>query len=34
MNTIGFGPKLSREVNYYIIEWFINHILVSDMQLV
>jgi hemerythrin len=30
----GFSPKLSREVNYYISEWFIEHILLLDMQLV
>lgn len=30
----GFSPKLSREVNYYTIEWFIQHILLLDMQLV
>ena len=30
----GFSPKLSREVNYYTIEWFIEHILLLDMQLV
>ncbi len=34
MDTKGFSPKLSREVNYYTIEWFIEHILASDMQLV
>lgn len=30
----GFSPKLSREVNYYIAEWFIQHILLLDMELV
>jgi len=33
LETKGFSPKLSREVNYYTIEWFINHILLLDMQL-
>ena len=28
------ATALSREVNYYIVEWFIQHILLSDMQLV
>ncbi len=34
MQEEGFSPRLSREVNYYIIEWFLEHILESDMQLV
>lgn len=34
LDTHGFSPKLSREVNYYTVEWFIKHILVLDMQLV
>ena len=34
LETKGFSPRLSREVNYYTIEWFIKHILVLDMQLV
>ena len=34
LETNGFTPKLSREVNYYIVKWFIEHILVLDMQLV
>jgi hemerythrin len=34
MKANGFSPELSREVNYYTIEWFIDHILESDMQLV
>jgi len=34
MEVNGFSSKLSREVNYYIVEWFMEHILVSDMQLV
>ncbi len=34
METKGFSHELSREVNYYTIEWFIEHILVSDMKLV
>lgn len=32
--TQGFSEKLSREVNYYTMEWFIDHILDSDMTLV
>jgi len=34
MNTKGFSPELSREVNYYTVEWFIEHILLADMKLV
>lgn len=34
LETYGFSAKLSREVNYYIVEWFIQHILLMDMQLV
>ena len=34
MELQGFSPKLAREVNFYAIEWFIDHILGLDMQLV
>jgi len=34
LKTQGFSEKLSREVNFYAIEWFIDHILGSDMELV
>lgn len=34
MQAVGYSPKLGREVNFYAIEWFIDHILGSDMQLV
>lgn len=30
----GFSDRLSREVNYYTMEWFMEHILESDMILV
>ena len=33
LETKGFSPGLFREVNYYTIEWFIQHILLLDMQL-
>ncbi len=33
MQENGFSERLSREVNFYAIEWFIDHILGSDMQL-
>lgn len=29
----GFSQDLSREVNYYIIEWFVEHIRRADMEL-
>ena len=34
MRTKGFSPQLSREVRYYTVEWFIEHIRLTDMQLV
>lgn len=34
MESEGFSAGLSREVNFYAIEWFVDHILGSDMQLV
>jgi hemerythrin len=34
MKTKGFSPELAREVNYYTVEWFIEHIRVTDMKLV
>ncbi len=34
MKSKGFSPELSREVNYYTVEWFIEHILLADMKLV
>lgn len=34
MKEQGFSPKLSREVNFYAVEWFVDHILGADMQLV
>ena len=34
LETNGFSPELSREVIYYVVEWFIQHILLLDMQLV
>jgi hemerythrin len=34
MKTEGFSIKLSREVNFYTVEWFIDHILSVDMRLV
>lgn len=33
MKTNGFSPSLSREVNYYIIEWFVEHIRLTDKKL-
>ena len=34
MRKEGFSPDLAREVNYYTIEWFIEHIRVADLKLV
>lgn len=34
LETNGFSPELSQQVNYYIVEWFIQHILLLDMQLI
>ena len=34
MKTKGFSSQLSREVNFYTVEWFIEHILQADMKLV
>lgn len=34
MKTQGFSPELSREVNFYTVEWFVEHILETDMKLV
>lgn len=34
LKTKGFSPQLAREVNYYTIEWFIEHIRLTDMKLV
>ena len=34
MRTQGYSPKLAREINYYTIEWFIEHIRITDMKLV
>jgi hemerythrin len=34
MENEGFSPRLAREVNFYAVEWFIDHILGSDMLLV
>jgi hemerythrin len=34
MKTKGFSPELAREVNYYTVEWFVEHIRVTDMKLV
>jgi hemerythrin len=34
MRTNGFSPELSREVHYYTVEWFIEHIRLTDMKLV
>jgi hemerythrin len=33
MRKEGFSPELAREVNYYTIEWFIDHIRVKDVKL-
>lgn len=33
MENTGFSAALAREVNFYAIEWFIDHILDSDMKL-
>ena len=30
----GFSPELAHDVNYYIIEWFVEHIRQADMELV
>ena len=34
MKTRGYSPSLGREVNYYIIEWFVEHIRLTDKKLV
>lgn len=34
LKIYGFAPALAREVNYYTIEWFMDHIRVSDMEVV
>jgi hemerythrin len=34
MKTEGFSTGLSREVDFYTVEWFIEHILLADMRLV
>jgi hemerythrin len=34
MRTKGFSPELSREVRYLTLEWFIEHIRMTDMKLV
>jgi hemerythrin len=34
LKSVGFTPELAREVNYYIIEWFVDHIRQADMELV
>ena len=34
LKTNGYSPDLAREVNYYTIEWFIEHIRLTDMKLV
>ena len=33
MKTGGFSPSLRSEVNYYIIEWFVEHIRLTDKKL-
>ena len=32
--TNGYSSQLAREVNYYMIQWFIEHIRFTDMKLV
>jgi len=34
MRTNGYSPELAREVRYYTVEWFIEHIRLTDMKLV
>ena len=34
LKSVGFSPELAREVNYYIVEWFVDHIRQADMELV
>ena len=33
MKTSGFSSSIGREVNYYIIEWFVEHIRFTDKKL-
>jgi len=33
MRKVGFSPDLAREVNYYTIEWFTDHIRDIDVKL-
>ena len=33
MKTSGFSSSVGREVNYYIIEWFVEHIRFTDKKL-
>jgi hemerythrin len=34
LKAVGFSPGLAHDVNYYIIEWFVEHIRQVDMELV
>jgi hemerythrin len=34
MRTNGYSPELAREVRYYTVEWFVNHIRNTDMKMV
>ena len=34
MRANGYSPELAREVRYYTVEWFIEHIRLTDMKLV
>ncbi len=34
MRTQGYSPELAREVRYLTVEWFIEHIRLTDMKLV
>lgn len=34
MQEDGFSPSLAREVRYYTVEWFIEHIRLTDMEFV